>query len=106
MGNWMADEMLFHAKIHPATPSCTLPKAQVKGLHAALLNVCKKACNVEANYRRFPRSWLFRYRWGKGKSAAAMAEKHGDKDAKASDAALPDGKAIKFIVVGGRTTAF
>merc|ERR1712150_17314 len=71
-----------------------------------LLSVCKKACEVEADYRRFPRSWLFHYRWGKGKSAAAMVEKHGDKDAKASYAALPDGSPIKFMQVGGRTTAY
>mmetsp|Transcript_132434 Transcript_132434/g.247685 ORF Transcript_132434/g.247685 Transcript_132434/m.247685 type:complete len:336 (-) Transcript_132434:45-1052(-) len=106
VGNWMADEMLFHAKIHPATLSCDLNAAQVKKVHAALLGVCKKACAVLADYRRFPNTWLFRYRWGKGKSAADMAERNGDKDAKKCDAALPNGSPIKFMQVGGRTTAY
>lgn len=106
VGNWMADEMLFHAKIHPATLSCKLTEDQVKKLYSALLSVCKKACAVAADYRRFPRSWLFHYRWGKGKSAAAMAEKLGNDDVKASDAAMPDGSSIKFMQVGGRTTAY
>eukprot|EP00931_Biecheleriopsis_adriatica_P107133 TRINITY_DN81468_c0_g1_i1.p1 TRINITY_DN81468_c0_g1~~TRINITY_DN81468_c0_g1_i1.p1 ORF type:complete len:341 (+),score=64.62 TRINITY_DN81468_c0_g1_i1:28-1023(+) len=103
VGNWMADEMLFHAKVHPATLACVLTPVQVKAIHVALLNVCKKACGVGADYTRFPRGWLFPYRWGKGQSAAAMT---GSEDAKASDAALPDGRKISFLEVGGRTTAF
>merc|ERR1712129_33477 len=106
VGNWMADEMLFHSKIHPATLSCHLTEIQVRTIHAALVNVCQKACAVLADYRRFPSNWLFHYRWGKGKSAAAMAEKHGNEGATASDAAMPDGSPIKLIQEGGRTTAF
>lgn len=106
VGNWMADEILFHSTIHPATLSCQLTDVQVMTIHAALLNVCKKACDVLADYRRFPSNWLFHYRWGKGKSAAAMAEKLGDEGAKASEAAMPDGSPINFMEVGGRTTAF
>lgn len=106
VGNWMADEILFHAKIHPATLSCNLSETQVKKIHAVLLSVCAKACDVRADYRHFPRNWLFHYRWGKGKSAARMAERLGKEDAKVSDAALPNGMPIKFMQVGGRTTAY
>jgi formamidopyrimidine-DNA glycosylase len=44
---------------------------------------------VEAESDKFPKNWLFHYRWGKGKE--------GQKDA--------HGHSIKFETVGGRTSA-
>ncbi|KAI1797500.1 Formamidopyrimidine-DNA glycosylase N-terminal domain-containing protein [Ganoderma leucocontextum] len=57
--------------------------------------VCRFAVAVNADDSKFPEEWLFRHRWGKGKK-----EKHTLK--------LPDGKpaTIKWITVGGRTSAY
>jgi len=105
VGNWVADEVLYQAKIHPAKAACELSEKEVKTLHIMLLSVCRKACAVSADHTRFPKNWLFHYRWGKGRSASEMAEENGSV-AKAGVAALPDGKKIHFTEVGGRTTAF
>lgn len=106
VGNWMADEMLYHAAVHPSTSACDLSETQVKAIYSALLQVCKKACAVSADNRRFPKNWLFHYRWGKGRSASEMAEEQGDAPAKGTKACMPNGNAIEFIEVGGRTTAY
>jgi formamidopyrimidine-DNA glycosylase len=110
VGNWMADEMLYHAAVHPATPACALSEAQAKAVYKALLMVCKTSCAVNADHNRFPKNWLFLYRWGKGRSAADMGEDSSDEEegnsaGKGTKACLPNGKAIEFIEVGGRTTA-
>eukprot|EP00971_Amphidinium_carterae_P328798 6460867-Amphidinium_carterae.1 len=36
VGNWVADEVLYHASIHPAAVSKTLSETQVDALHNAL----------------------------------------------------------------------
>eukprot|EP00930_Biecheleria_cincta_P003803 TRINITY_DN104713_c0_g1_i1.p1 TRINITY_DN104713_c0_g1~~TRINITY_DN104713_c0_g1_i1.p1 ORF type:complete len:363 (+),score=60.97 TRINITY_DN104713_c0_g1_i1:102-1091(+) len=106
VGNWVADEVLYQAQVHPAKQSCDLSAAEVKAVHTALLSVCKKACAVSADHTRFPKSWLFHYRWGKGRSAAEMLEENDTSASKHINACLPDGKSIHFTEVGGRTTAF
>jgi len=89
VGNWVADEVLYQAAIHPQEPTNLLPSTSVKALYAALRQVVKKACQVNADAKKFPRSWLFHYRWGKGKKA---------KDFK--------GREIRFVTSGGRTSAY
>lgn len=106
VGNWVADEVLYQAQVHPAKLASELSAAEVKAVHAALLSVCKKACAVSADHKRFPKSWLFHYRWGKGRSAADMSKENGTGASNPSDACMPDGKKIHFTEVGGRTTAF
>merc|ERR1712070_753334 len=87
----------------------------MKAIHSMMLQVCKKACAVNAHYRRFPKNWLFHYRWGKGRSAAEMTEERDDSsDSDSNDEApmkgtksyMPNGKIIEFLEVGGRTTAY
>ena len=89
VGNWVADEVLYQAAIHPQEMANQLSAKEVKKLHASLRKVVKKACQVNADAKKFPRSWLFHYRWGKGKTA---------KDSK--------GREIRFLTSGGRTSAF
>lgn len=36
VGNWVADEVLYQARMHPEQPVCDLSAAQVKALHDAL----------------------------------------------------------------------
>jgi len=89
IGNWLADEILFQAKISPHHLASDLTPAQIKTLHKQVLAVCKKAVAVSANYDRFPKNWLFHHRWGKNKNAKTSA-----------------GKKIIHEEIGGRTTAW
>ncbi|KAJ5892493.1 hypothetical protein N7504_009184 [Penicillium tannophilum] len=67
IGNWMADEILYHAKIHPEQISNTLSDDQIKELHTAMHYVFTTAVDVLADSEKFPEHWLFKHRWGKGK---------------------------------------
>ena len=88
VGNWVADEVLYHAKIHPEQPASSLAPPQMIALQKALGDVIKTACDAGADADLFPDDWIFHHRWGK-----VEGNKVG-------------GKAISFITVGGRTTAF
>lgn len=52
--------------------------------------VCDTAVELLADSDQFPKDWLMKHRWGKGK-------KDGNK--------LPTGEKITFLKVGGRTSA-
>ncbi|CAD6579636.1 MAG: hypothetical protein TREMPRED_002533 [Tremellales sp. Tagirdzhanova-0007] len=129
VGNWVADEILYQARIHPACPVPKLSEQNVKDLHYHIRNVPLIAVGVNADSKHFPEDWLFRWRWGKGKKQTTQAKKAkelqealsaaGDEDeedikpegrnflALASQNPDPDGRpaTIDFIEVGGRTTA-
>lgn len=90
VGNWVGDEILYQARLHPECYSDKLTDAQIGELHRALLYVTKFAVDVEADSSKFPDNWLMLHRWGKGKK--------GNK--------LPTGEKIEFVKVGSRTSAF
>jgi hypothetical protein len=90
IGNWVADEALYQAAVHPESRCCALDVDAIRRLHAAIGTVVTTAAAVEADSDRFPARWLFHYRWVK-------------KAAGAEDAL---GRAISFATVGGRTSAF
>ncbi|PNS19841.1 hypothetical protein CAC42_7808 [Sphaceloma murrayae] len=90
VGNWVADEVLYQAKIHPEQYSNTFSDAQVKELHEALMFVCTKAVETLSDQSLFPSNWLMKHRWGKGKKDSNV---------------LPNGEKITHITVGGRTSA-
>lgn len=91
VGNWVADEVLYQAHIHPAQYTNTLTKDELVALYEKLKFVCETAVKKEADESKFPEDWLMTYRWNKGK-------KTGQK--------LPNGLSLKFETVGGRTSAF
>ncbi|KAL8808633.1 MAG: hypothetical protein Q9223_003957 [Gallowayella weberi] len=91
IGNWVGDELLYNAKIHPEQYSNTLTPAQMKQLHKSIHYVCSIAVELLAESDRFPKEWLFKHRWAKGKKDAPQH--------------LPNGEKIKFVTVGGRTSA-
>ncbi|KAJ7630481.1 Formamidopyrimidine-DNA glycosylase H2TH domain-containing protein [Roridomyces roridus] len=95
VGNWVADEILYNARIHPEARSNTLTEQQLATLHHQISNVCETAVSVNADDSKFPEHWLFKHRWGKGKKAAQTLK-------------LPSGDpaTIKWITVGGRTSAY
>ncbi|CAK8993808.1 unnamed protein product [Durusdinium trenchii] len=63
VGNWVADEVLYQAAVHPQDVAKNLSPNAVKALHRTLRQVVKKACQVNADAKKFPRTWLFHYRW-------------------------------------------
>lgn len=88
VGNWLADEILYQARLAPHHLASNLTPAQVRKLHAAVLSVVKKAVSVDADYERFPKTWIFHERWGKNKTAKTSKGK------------------IVHEEIGGRTTAW
>lgn len=68
IGNWMADEILWQARLHPRMRAGTVPAAAVPDLHAKIRKVAREAIRVIGkNWSDPPRSWLFLHRWGDGR---------------------------------------
>ncbi|KAI7729877.1 hypothetical protein M8C21_010017 [Ambrosia artemisiifolia] len=88
VGNWIADEVLYQAKIHPLQSAATIPKEGCAALHKSLKEVINQAVEVGADSSQYPSNWIFHSR-----------EKKPGK-------AFVDGKTIEFINAGGRTTAY
>ncbi|WWC58329.1 formamidopyrimidine-DNA glycosylase [Kwoniella dejecticola CBS 10117] len=121
VGNWVADEVLYQARIHPSCPVNHLSAQNIKDLHHHLRAVPLRAVEVNADHRKFPEDWLFRWRWGKGKKQAKGKKKAEDAELQRSDEeggedikpkgkdflALPNSKpaTIVYVEVSGRTTA-
>lgn len=88
VGNWIADEVLYQARLDPHHRCDQLTGDEVKRLRICLIKILKKAVAVDADASRFPKNWLFHYRWGK----RAQTDAAGGK--------------IRFDQIGGRTTAW
>ncbi len=89
VGNWIADEILYQAGIDPRRSTTTLTDKEIAALHKKLEYIISRAVSVDALKSKFPKSWLFHYRWKK--KAGAKTHK---------------GETIEFIDVAGRTTAW
>lgn len=67
VGNWMADEILWRASIHPLTPCGSLTELQHRALWKSLRFVCRNALrSIGETFADPPRGWLFRERWNGG----------------------------------------
>ncbi|KAL5823333.1 hypothetical protein ACOSQ3_021312 [Xanthoceras sorbifolium] len=88
IGNWIADEVLYQARIHPLQTAASLSKESCANLLKCIKEVIEKAVEVGADSSQFPKNWIFHSR-----------EKKPGK-------AFVDGKKIDFITAGGRTTAY
>lgn len=89
VGNWIADEVLYQSQIDPRRLACDLQAGEVGQLRRRLRDIIHKAVAVDADKDRFPRTWLFHVRWGKNPQARTT-----------------NGRKIRHITLGGRTTAF
>lgn len=87
VGNWVADEILYQARIHPDQANLSPEEASrlLKIMHSILSTAI--LCLIEKN-EPFPKDWMFHYRWNKKKTT---------KDAQ--------GRAVTFVTSGGRTSA-
>ena len=67
IGNWMADEILWQARLHPRTRAGTLDQPAIAGLHAKIQKISKEAIRmIGRDWSDPPRSWLFLHRWADG----------------------------------------
>lgn len=67
IGNWMADEILWQARLHPCSRAATLPPPATAVLHGKIRKVAREAIRIIGrNWSDPPRSWLFLHRWENG----------------------------------------
>jgi len=63
IGNWMADEILWQARLHPRIRAGTLSQPAIVRLHARIRKVARDAVRVIGrDWSDPPRSWLFLHR--------------------------------------------
>ena len=89
VGNWIADEVLYQARIRPQRPARRLSAEAVRRLCRCLGRIVARAVAVDADSARYPSGWLFHYRWDKDQQPVFIG-----------------GERIRFDVVAGRTTAW
>ena len=66
IGNWMADEILWQAKIHPRTAAGKLDSAKLKSAFQKTRSVAHRALEIISHdFSDPPKSWLFQFRWKK-----------------------------------------
>ncbi|NBB80354.1 MAG: Fpg/Nei family DNA glycosylase [Verrucomicrobia bacterium] len=67
IGNWMADEILWRARIHPATRAGRISRVKRRRLYACIREVSEDALAViGTEWNRPPDDWLFNHRWKDG----------------------------------------
>jgi formamidopyrimidine-DNA glycosylase len=67
IGNWMADEILWRAAIHPKQAAGSLTSTQSKTLHKECRWVCRQALKTTGETLADPpKTWLFPHRWEDG----------------------------------------
>ncbi len=89
VGNWMADEILWRARLAPTRPSGSLSPANLRALHEATVFVARWALStVGKRGGDPPEGWLFHVRWKDGGRCPAT------------------GKPLRRDKVAGRTTCW
>lgn len=89
VGNWIADEVLYQARISPKRLAKSLTAREVGALRTALHSVVVHAVDAKANAANYPETWIFSSRWGGKRGRQEIG-----------------GQAIVREPVGGRTTAW
>ena len=89
VGNWIADEVLYQARIDPRRRATSLTDAEARRVRARLAAIIRRAVDANADDTLYPRTWLFHRRWGR---------KDGVRTAR--------GEPIEHVTIGGRTTAW
>jgi formamidopyrimidine-DNA glycosylase len=87
IGNLYADEILFRARMHPATEAARLSDKDLRRLFRATRHVLEKAIALKTDFNRLPKSWLLTHRGKRGRCPCC-------------------GRALKSATIGGRTSWF
>jgi formamidopyrimidine-DNA glycosylase len=87
VGNWMADEILWRARISPSALCGRLTKARIEAVWREAREVCRVAMEtVAVDFSDPPPGWFYHERW----TATGICPR--------------DGAALKTAQIGGRTT--
>lgn len=62
IGNWIADEMLFDAGIHPETRAAALSEQEIRTLYIEALRIVRTAIDKDTHYGDFPKGFFVNYR--------------------------------------------
>ncbi len=89
VGNWIADEVLYQARIDPRRRANELSSEETARLFRALRQVIATAVGVDAEKERLPADWLFHRRWGRPEGAVTVT-----------------GEPIEVTTLAGRSTAW
>lgn len=87
VGNWMADEILYQAKMHPTKKVEDMTAEDIERVFNAMKTVIEVAIKNDAHYSDFPEHFLMHFR-------------------KEGATCFHTGAEMKKIKVGGRTTYF
>ena len=87
IGNLYADEILFRARMHPATAAGRLSDNDLTRLFRATRYVLERAIALKTDFTRLPKSWLLTHRGKRGRCPRC-------------------GRALKSATIGGRTSWF
>ena len=87
IGNLYADEILFRARIHPATDATGLSARNLTQLFRVTRHVLEKAIALKTDFNRLPGSWLLTHRGKHGRCPRC-------------------GRALRSALIGGRTSWF
>ena len=89
VGNWMADEILWQARVHPRTPADLLRPAQWRELWRTTRAICRVAMKtIAVDWSDPPVRWLIHRRWKDGGRCPR------------------DHTPLRRETIGGRTTAW
>ncbi len=97
IGNWMADEILWRAAIHPRRRAGSLAPAEIRAVWRECRRVCRLALAANAGRGdqtpaalniRIPLTWLFHHRWEDGGRCPLT------------------GVRLQRAIIGGRTTCW
>ena len=66
VGNWMADEILWRARLHPSAAAGEIDAAQTRLLWQQVRWVSRTAIRIISDDWTYPKSWLFAHRWEAG----------------------------------------
>ncbi|ROT36280.1 hypothetical protein SODALDRAFT_335362 [Sodiomyces alkalinus F11] len=93
IGNWVADEVLYQARVHPEQYCDDFGDDEIGRIYDSIRDVCQTAVDKLGDSDEFPDHWLFNHRWGKG-------GKNG------GSSVHPNGEKLAFLTVGGRTSCY
>lgn len=92
VGNWIADECLYDARLHPSRPVKSLSSEEIECLRTSLERIVRQAVDANNDHTKYPPTWLFHLRWNSRGRA-----KNGE---------TSDGVRVKMAKIAGRSTLF
>jgi formamidopyrimidine-DNA glycosylase len=89
VGNWMADEILWQARVHPRKSAGTLTQTELRNVFSRTRSISRLSMRViGTNWGDPPKNWLFHRRWRRGGVCPR------------------DKSPLRHATIGGRTTCW